>query len=619
MEDSVVKNIALALMASLLMSFAAAAPYQIQHLEPMSWWVDMKRPQLQLMVHGEGIAELQPVIRYPGVRMTGVERTDNKNYLFINLLIDRTAKPGEFDIAFRRGAASVTTVRYRLDARRKDSAQRKGFDAGDAVYLITPDRFANGDPANDVMPGMLDKTDRSLPLARHGGDIKGMLARIDYIHELGFTMIWPTPLLENNQDAYSYHGYSLTDYYKIDPRFGSNDDFRQYVAAANARGIGVIHDVVLNHIGSAHWWMKDLPAADWLNHPHGFVPTNNQHSSVQDIHAAPEERERFLDGWFVDSMPDLNQRNRLLARYLIQNTLWWIEYANLSGIREDTYSYADKAFLAEWCNAVLDEYPKLNIVGEEMDDHPYQVAYWQKGVKNRDGYASGLPSLMDFPVVDLMPAVLNAAERYDAGFIKLYEMIASDFLYADPMKLMVFPDNHDRSRIFSLLHENLDLFKTSLLFTATTRGIPQVYYGTEVLTRSPIERDDGVLRADMPGGWSGDRANAFTGQGLSREQLDAQAFVRKLFNWRKTSSAVSTGKLLHYIPQDGRYVYFRYDGRHTVMVVLNKNAQDSTLDLARFKAMIKGAPRGRNAMTGEVVDLQAPLALKAMTSVAIEW
>jgi glycosidase len=614
-----VKNAALALFASLSTSWAAAAPHQVQHVEPPNWWVGMKHSQLQVMVHGERIAELQPAISHPGVRLVSVERTDNPNYLFINVQLGPNARPGQFDITLRRGGATVTSVPYRLEARRKDSAQRRGFDAGDAVYLITPDRFANGEPANDVVAGMPDKTDRSVPLARHGGDLKGMQAGLDYVRDLGFTMIWPTPLLENNQPSYSYHGYALTDYYKIDQRFGSNADFRQYVAAAKARGLGVIHDVVLNHIGTGHWWMKDLPAKDWLNHQQGFVATNNQHTTIQDIHVAPEERQRFHDGWFVDSMPDLNQRNRLVARYLIQNSLWWIEYANLSGIREDTLSYADKTFLGQWTRALLHEYPKLNIVGEEMDDHPHMVAYWQKGANNRDGYDAGVPSLMDFPVVDRIPLVLTQPERYDAGFIKLYETIAADYLYADPMQLMVFPDNHDRPRIFSLLNENLDLLKTSLLFTATTRGIPQVYYGTEVLTRSPVERDDGLLRADMPGGWGGDTVNAFTGAGLSPAQRDAQAFVRKLFNWRKTSSAVKTGKLLHYVPQDGRYVYFRHDGRQTVMVVLNKGASDGTLDLARFKAMIKGAPRGRNVITGETVDLQAPLALKAMTSVAIEW
>ncbi|MEO8385790.1 MAG: glycoside hydrolase family 13 protein [Betaproteobacteria bacterium] len=607
------------LLTILLMSAASATPYQVQHVEPPHWWVGMKRPQLQVMLHGENIGQLTPRIRYPGVTLASVQRTDNQNFLFVNLLIAPGTRAGAFDIALARGRSILGSVRYELEARRPGSAARKGFDASDAVYLITPDRFANADPSNDVQPGMPDRTERGNPAARHGGDIAGMRVHLDYIRDLGFTMIWPTPLLENNQPEYSYHGYALTDYYRIDPRFGSNASFREYVAAANARGLGVIHDVVLNHIGTSHWWMNDLPAADWLNSPKRFVPTNNQHSTVQDIHVAPEERQQFLDGWFVDSMPDMNQRNPLVARYLIQNSLWWIEYANLSGIREDTYSYADTAFLATWSNAVLDEYPHLNIVGEEMNDHPHIVAYWQKGVKNRDGYASGLPTMMDFPVVDLMPSVLNASEPGGAGWIALYEMIASDFVYADPMKLMVFPDNHDRSRIYSVLHENLDLFKTSMLFTATTRGIPQIYYGTEILTRSPIERNDGLLRADMPGGWSGDAVNAFSGQGLTPAQRDAQAYIGRLFNWRKTSGPVATGKLLHYIPRDGCYVYFRYDSKHTVMVVLNKNKADSSLDMTRFRGMLKGVASGRSVMTGAAVDLRTPLRLKAMESVAIEW
>ncbi len=613
------KRIALVLLGCLLSSMVQAADYRIAHIEPANWWVGMKDPQLQIMVHGERIADLTPSLQYPGVKLLGVERTNSRNYLFLNLRIGRDARPGAFDIRFKHGATTALSTRYRLDARRQDSARRRGFDASDAVYLITPDRFANGDPSNDTVPGMLDRTDRSVPVARHGGDLAGMTARLDYIKQLGFTMIWPTPLLENKQPEYSYHGYALTDYYRIDPRFGSNEDFRHFVAEANKRGIGVIQDIVLNHIGTGHWWMQDLPAADWLNHQQGFVPTNNQHSTVQDIHAAPEERQRFLDGWFVETMPDMNQRNPLVARYLIQNSLWWIEYANLSGIREDTFSYADPAFLSAWTKAVLDEYPKLNIVGEEMDEKPHKVAYWQKGANNRDGYDSGLPSLMDFPLRDLMPQVLTAKENYDAGFIKLYETIAADYLYANPMNLMVFPDNHDRPRIFSVLGNNLDLLKTSLLHTATVRGIPQLYYGTEVLIGSPVERDDGRLRADFPGGWDGDRVNGFSGVGLSAAQQEAQAYVRKLFNWRKTNSAITSGKLMHFLPQDGRYVYFRYDGKHTVMVVLNKNPTAAPLDMERFKSMIKGASAGRNVITDETVSLQAPLQLKPMTSVAIAW
>nr|WP_229517147.1 glycoside hydrolase family 13 protein [Massilia oculi] len=599
-------------------AWAAAAPYQIQHVEPPHWWAGMKRPGLQLMVHGEKIGELAPSLAHPGVRITGVERTDNPNYLFVNLDIGKDARPGEFTLLFRRGKELVTSHRYRLEARRPGSAQRRSFGAADAIYLLMPDRFANGDPAND-RAGMLEGAERADPVKRHGGDLAGMRAHLDYIRGLGFTMVWPTPLLENEQPAYSYHGYALTDYYRIDPRFGSNADYRDYVATANARGLGVIQDIVVNHIGTGHWWMRDLPARDWINHGTTFKPTNNQHTVAQDIHAAPEEKARFFDGWFVETMPDLNQRNPLVARYLIQNTLWWIEYANLSGIREDTYSYSDPAFLNDWNRAVAAEYPRMNVVGEEMDARPHMVAYWQKGVVNRDGYASELPTVMDFPLSDTAAEALAEPESHNKGLIRIYEIIAADYLYADPMRLMVFPDNHDRPRILAQVDDKPELAKTNLILMATTRGIPQMFYGTEILISSPKERNDGVLRADMPGGWAGDRVNAFTGAGLSPAQRDMQAFVRTLFNWRKTSSAVTKGKLTHYLPRDGSYVYFRHDGKQTVMVVLNKNAKDSTLDLARFAGMTKGARRATNVLTGAAVDLGAPLALPAMTSVVLAW
>lgn len=612
------RKIIFAISAWIPAMWAAASPYQIQHVEPMNWWVGMKRTDLQVMVHGEKIAELEPALAYPGVRLAGVDRTDNPNFLFVNLKISKDAKPGELKLQFKRGKEVVVSQPYRLEQRRPQSAQRRSFDSSDAIYLLMPDRFANGNPSNDVA-GMHEGSDRSDPTKRHGGDLAGMQSQLDYIRDLGFTMIWPTPLLENNQPSYSYHGYSLTDYYKIDPRFGRNGDFRSYVAAANARGIGVIHDIVLNHIGTGHWWMKDMPAADWINHGKNFVPTNNQHTVAQDIHVAPEEKARFFDGWFVETMPDLNQRNKLVARYLIQNTLWWIEYANLSGIREDTYSYSDPAFLNDWNRAVVEEYPRMNIVGEEMDARPYMVAYWQKGVVNRDGYRSELPTVMDFPLSDTAPLALTAPESSGQGLIKIYEILAADYLYADPMKLMVFPDNHDRPRVLAQLDNNVDLMRTNLILMATTRGIPQMFYGTEVLIGSPKQRDDGVLRADMPGGWAGDNVNAFTGTGLSDGQRDMQGFVRKLFNWRKTSSAVTHGKLTHYLPRNGTYVYFRHDGKQTVMVVLNKNAAQTQLDLGRFAGVIKNAHSARNVLTGAIVNLREPLTLPGMTSVVIEW
>lgn len=602
-----------------LAGFAGAAPYEIQHLEPLSWWVGMKQPELQLMIHGERIAELAPAITYPGVRIAGVERTDNPNYLFINLIIEPKTRPGTFVIALEKDHAVRARREFRLEARRPGSAQRRGFDARDAIYLITPDRFANGLPANDSQPGLIERADRTSPTGRHGGDIEGLREHLDYIASLGFTMIWPTPLLENNQPAYSYHGYALTDYYRIDARFGSNEDYRELSRAARAKGIGLIQDVVLNHIGTGHWWMRDLPAKDWVNHAQRPIFTNNQHTTIPDPHAAPEDREQFASGWFDASMPDLNQRNPLLARYLIQNSIWWIEYADLSGIREDTFSYADKTFLQQWCAAVLNEYPHFNIVGEEMDEQPYLVAYWQKDAHNRDGYDSGLPSITDFPVVDLLPGALNAEETYGSGLIQLYDAISADYVYANPMGLLVFPDNHDRPRILAQLHENRDLVRSALLFYATTRGIPQVYYGTEVLITSPVERNDGLLRADMPGGWPGDRVNAFTGAGLQPDQLAMQEYIRQLFTWRRQCAAVTTGELTHYLPAAGCYVYFRYHDRDRVMVVINKNRGDATLDLARFARMLAGATAGRNVITGETVDLKSPLRLTALHSVAIEY
>lgn len=599
-------------------SAVSAKEYEIQHAEPLNWWIGMKHPELQIMVHGENIAALEPQLNYAGVTLVSTEHTTNKNYLFLNLLIAENTKPGTFNISFKRGDNILTKLAYKLEARAKDSANRPSFTSADSIYLITPDRFANGDSTNDSQPDVIEKVNRKNPNGRHGGDIKGMQNHLDYIAAMGFTMVWPTPVTQNNQTEYSYHGYSLTDHYHVDSRFGTNDDFKNYVIAANKKGLGVIQDIVLNHIGSGHWWMQDLPATDWLNYQTGFVPTNHQHTTVLDLHAAQVDKKLFADGWFVDTMPDLNQRNPFLAKYLIQNTVWWIEYANLSGVREDTYSYSDKNFLSAWGKYIVEEYPNFNIVGEEMNSNPQILAYWQKGVKNRDGYESYLPSLMDFPVVFLMPTVLNEKESRSSGFMKLYEMIANDFVYADPMKLVVFPDNHDTSRIFSLLHDNINLLKNSLVFSATTRGIPQIYYGTEILAKSPIERDDGLVRSDMPGGWAGDSANAFTGKGLSAEQRKVQEFVKTLMNWRKSSEAVKSGKLIHFVPENSTYVYFRYTDSKTVMVVLNKNAQETQLDLTRYQELLKGKTSGKDILTGTVLDLSKPLKLTAMTPLVIE-
>ena len=596
---------------------AFAADYQIKHLEPANWWVGMKYHQVELMVHGDSIGETQPAIDYPGVNILAVNKTDNPNYLFVTIDIAASAKPGKFPIEFQVEGKTHSQFQYRLLAREKNSAQRQGFSAKDAIYLITPDRFANGNPANDAMPGLLEQPNREYKGGRHGGDIAGMVKHLDYIANMGFTQIWPNPLTENNQPKYSYHGYAATNLYLIDARYGTNDDFKRFVQKAKQKGIGVIQDVVLNHIGSKHWWMDDLPAKDWLNFQDNIEFTTHRRTTVQDPYADPRDKQRFVDGWFVTTMPDLNQRNPHLANYLIQNSLWWVEYAGLSGIREDTYGYADEKFLSRWAKAIMDEYPNFNIVGEEWSNNPAVVAHWQRGKENKSGHVSYMPSVMDFPLHETLRQVLVEEESSDKGWVRLYEMLANDFVYADPFNLVVFPDNHDTARIYSVLNDDLSLFKTAMIYTATVRGIPQFFYGSEVLLASPKERDDGVVRTDMPGGWAGDAKNAFTGKGLTASEKDAQQFMKTLLNWRKKSAVIQHGKLRHYVPGDGVYALVRYLDDKAVLVLLNKNKQDVTHSLHNYSEFIKGK-KARNVLENKNLTLGDSLLLPAMHSLIIE-
>lgn len=592
----------------------------IDHLEPANWWVGMKHDHVELMVHGDGIAATRPSISYKGVRIVDVQKAENPNYLFITVAIAADARPGEFPIDFTENGRVVATHPWRLDAREPGAAQRRGFDARDAIYLITPDRFADGDVRNDSVAGMKEGADRADPSGRHGGDIAGIRRHLDYIVGLGFTQLWPTPLLENDQPKYSYHGYAITDLYRIDPRFGSNADYRALSREAKARGIGLIMDVVLNHVGSGHWWMRDLPSRDWINNGGRYVQTNNRRTTIQDPHAAPADRAAFVDGWFSPGMPDLDQRNPHLARYLIQNSLWWIEYAGLSGIREDTFGYADTAFVSRWAKEILDEYPDFAMVGEEWSVNPAIVAHWQRGKINPDGHVPHMPSMMDFPIhATLRDALLQPDTRQDSGWVPLYEMLGNDFLYPDPGRLVVFAENHDTTRLLAHLDGDVGLWKIAMAYVATMRGTPQFYYGSEVLMRGPKERRDGEIRADMPGGWNGDAASAFTGKGLSAAQLDAQAFIRKLFQWRKRTPVVQTGQLTQFAPEGPVYVYFRHDGVHrTVMVALNKGDAAQPLALARFRDFVKPGDRARDVLNDADVQLGATLTLPAKSATILE-
>ncbi|NDK38521.1 alpha-amlyase [Pseudoxanthomonas gei] len=607
----------LALCLCLCSAAAQAREFAIDHLEPASWWVGMKHHRVELMVHGQGIASLAPRVGHPGVVVSDVQKLANPNYLFVTLDIAADAAPGTFDIELLQGDRVAARRPFLLQAREAGSAARKGFDPADAIYLITPDRFVNGDPGNDSVPGMREAADRKDPNGRHGGDLAGIAAHMDYVAGMGFTQLWPTPLLENNQPRFSYHGYAITDLYRIDPRFGSNEDYRALSARARGLGVGLLMDVVLNHIGSSHWWMQDLPTADWINHGGTFSPTNHLRSTVQDPHAAPQDHAAFVEGWFSPGMPDLNQRNPHLATYLIQNSLWWIEYAGLSGIREDTFGYADSQFLSAWGKAILDEYPGFSMVGEEWSGSPATVAHWQRGKANADGHVPWMPSMMDFPLHIALREAFKEAKEGDVGFTGLYEMLGNDYLYPEAASLVVFAENHDTTRLLANVDGDVGLFKMAMAYLATVRGTPQFFYGSEVLMQGPRERDDGRIRADMPGGWRGDAKNAFTGTGLSASELDAQDYLRRLLQWRKGTPVVQHGKLRHYGPEDGVYVYFRHDGKDTVMVALNRNATARTLLPARFAEYLDGAT-GSDVMTGTAVSFERPLSLPGKSATIMQ-
>lgn len=589
----------------------------LQRVEPAFWWVGMKNPHLQLLVYGPQISSLQPVITYKGVRIDQVIKVQSPNYLFINLLLTDNQKAASFDIDFQKEGKSVLKYNYRLLAREANSAARQGFDNSDVMYLITPDRFVNGDPSNDQVASLSEKPNRSFPGGRHGGDIAGLSNSLDYIKDLGFTAIWVNPVLENDQPEYSYHGYSTTDFYKVDARFGSNEAYQKLSQQAQQKNVKLIMDMIVNHCGSGHWWMKDLPTADWINFDNKFVQTNHRKSTIQDPYVAQIDYRRFVDGWFVETMPDLNQRNPLMATYLIQNSIWWIEYAGLAGIRMDTYPYPDKDFMTEWTCQIMDEYPHFNIVGEEWNGDQAIVAFWQRGKKNANGYVSCLPSLMDFPLQGALWGALDK-DANEGSWNYLYETLAGDFQYADPYNLVVFPDNHDMDRFFTRVGEDLALLKLGITYIMTTRGVPQLYYGTEVLmSNTGHPGDHGIIRTDFPGGWQGDAINAFTGKGLTAKQQEAKAFIKKLLNWRKTATVIHTGKLTHFIPEDGVYVYFRYNANQNVMIVLNKSDKAQSLDLARFTESLSGYTKGKDIISDKNITLDKTLTVPAKTPLVL--
>jgi glycosidase len=594
-----------------------SATINLKRVEPMFWWAGIKSPNLQLMIYGENISAAKVSLEYPGVTLYAVSKVENPNYLFVDLKLDKNVQPGSFDIQFKNGEKTVETYSYELKAREKGSAEREGFNTSDVIYLITPDRFVNGNPDNDQVDGMKEKPNRNDRDGRHGGDIRGIINSLDYLQDLGFTAVWLNPVLENNMTQVSYHGYSTTDFYKVDPRYGSNEEYLELNKELDKRGMKLIMDMIFNHCGSEHWWMEDLPMDDWINHFPEYKITSHRRTVNQDPHASEADRSAMTDGWFVPTMPDLNQENPFMATYLIQNSIWWIEYAGLEGIRQDTWPYPDKEMMAIWTEKVLEEYPHFNIVGEEWSLNPAIVSYWQKGKKNIDGYECFLPSLMDFPLQDAVSRGLRENEDWGSGLVTMYEMLANDFLYADPWNLVIFPDNHDMSRMYMQLNEDEDLLKMALAYFLTMRGIPQFYYGTEVLMTHPGNHH-GDIRAEFPGGWTDHKVNALTGKGLKDEQKEMQQYLSTIQNWRKNKEVIHHGKLIHFVPEDGIYTYFRYNEDEAVMVVLNKNLEEKTLSTERFGEITKGYSSGKEVITSTNIADLSEVKVPARSAMIIE-
>jgi glycosidase len=594
---------------------------RIERVEPPNWWVGMKWSNLQVLVYGESIATLNPKIVSEHVRLDQVIKTQNPNYVFLYLNIKPEATAGEVAINFYDSKNRLkTSYPFALRARKQGSADIEGFNNSDVIYLITPDRFANGNPDNDEKANMPDKLNRADKGGRHGGDIKGITDNLDYIKNMGFTAIWLNPIVENDMPAYSYHGYAATDFYRVDPRYGSNEDYRDMIQTSADQGIKVIMDMIINHSGSEHWFVLDPPMSDWINNQDNFVQTSHKRNTIQDIHASEYDKKAFSDGWFVRTMPDLNQRNELMADYLTQNTIWWIEYSGISGIRMDTYPYPDKDYMSEWTCAVMNEYPNFSIVGEEWTVNPAIVSYWQAGKVNHDGYTSCLPNVMDFPLQNALRESLNdKRESWNTGFIKMYEALANDFLYADPDNLVIFPDNHDMDRFFTQVKKDVDLFKMGLTYIATMRGIPQIYYGTEIAMHNEgSPGDHGVIRSDFPGGWEGDVINGFTGEGLTDEQKDIQSFVRKLLNWRKTSTVIHRGNLIQFAPENGVYSYIRSFNDQKVLVILNKNQGPYSLNFDKYDELLVDDATGYDVLNDQKINLKEPLALTPQSAYIIE-
>ena len=603
----------------LLLLVSGVAQAQIDKMEPPFWWSDMNLEELQIMFYGKNIGTYE-VSSEDDVIINNIRKTENPNYVFVTINSGEL-DAGNYKFTFRKKGKKDIKKTFELKQRDEDSALREGFDASDAIYLIMPDRFANGNPDNDSSTEMQEKADRSKQGGRHGGDIQGVIDHLDYLKNLGITALWSTPLLADDDAGYSYHTYAQSDVYKIDPRYGSNEDYKRLANELHQKDMKLIMDYVTNHWGSEHWMIKDLPTYDWVHQFPGYENSNYRMTTQYDPHKSARDFKYCVDGWFTGTMPDLNQSNPLVLNYLIQNAIWWIEYSGLDGFRVDTYSYNDKEGIAKWTKAIMDEYPYFNIVGEVWMHDQAQISYWQKDspIGAIQDYNSNLPSVMDFTLHDAITSMFHEQDAsWDRGMIKAYENFVNDFLYADTDNLMVFMGNHDTGRFNEIYDGDFKKYKMAMTMIATVRGTPQIYYGDEIGMRGDKGKGDGAIRQDFPGGWEGDQQSAFNAEGRTENQMKYFDLTSKLLNFRKENEVLQFGKMLQFLPENNVYVYFRYNDKNRVMVIINNNAEEQTLDLKKYAEGIQGSTSGKEIISGKDIQLNETLSIPAQDAMLIQ-
>lgn len=620
------------------------AAHKIDRIEPTNWYVGMKNPSVQLMVYGKDIRSAEVSTNYPGVKIDSLVRLDSPNYLLVYMNI-KDAQPGTMKLCFKTGK-NKTNVNYELKARDMKGEDRQGFTNADVLYMLMPDRFASSGKNLEVKGLNAYKVDRSQPSLRHGGDLEGLRQHLDYFTELGVTALWFTPVLENNSPDHgktsTYHGYATTDYYRVDPRFGSNADYRRLVDDAHKKGLKVVMDMIFNHCGFEHPWVKDMPTKDWFNTPEWLYPENQKYTvktqtmdgeqttntkylqtsykltPVLDPYASKVDLHETVDGWFVPTMPDLNQRNEHLMTYLIQNSEWWIETVGIDGIRMDTYPYADRKGMARWMEVLNEEYPNFNTVGETWVTEPAYTAAWQKDSPLQKEN-SNLKTVMDFAFFDRVNQAKN--EETDAwwnGFNRIYNSLCYDYLYKDPSHVMAFIENHDTDRFLGETQDTLAL-KQALALLLTVNRIPQLYYGTEVLMNGTKQVTDGNVRKDFPGGFPGDTRSAFTTEGRTKAENDMFRWTARLLHWRQGNEVITKGKQTQFIPQNGVYVVARsYNGKN-VMTVINGTSKAATMKAERYAEIIGDAQEATNILTGHKINISKDVKLAPRGVMVLEF